>query len=60
MVDVQIGNLRRKFDPTGERQYIVSVRAIGFKLRDDVLYSAAASAAIASAALLEDPCRAAL
>jgi len=35
VVDVQIGNLRRKLDPTGERQYIVSVRAIGFKLRDD-------------------------
>ncbi len=35
VVDVQIGNLRRKLDPTGERQYIVSVRAVGFKLRDD-------------------------
>ena len=35
VVDVQIGNLRRKLDPTGERQYIVSVRAIGFKLKDD-------------------------
>ena len=36
VVDVQIGNLRRKLDPTGERQYIVSVRAIGFRLRDDL------------------------
>ena len=35
VVDVQIGNLRRKLDPTGERQYIASVRAIGFKLRDE-------------------------
>ena len=36
VVDVQVGNLRRKFDPTGERQYILSVRAIGFKLKDEV------------------------
>ncbi len=36
VVDVQIGNLRRKLDPTGERQYIASVRAIGFRLRDDL------------------------
>lgn len=34
VVDVQIGNLRRKLDPTGERQYIVSIRAIGFMLKD--------------------------
>ena len=36
VVDVQIGNLRRKLDPTGERRYIMSVRAIGFVLRDDL------------------------
>jgi two-component system, OmpR family, response regulator len=34
VVDVQIGNLRRKLDPTGERQHIVSIRAIGFVLKD--------------------------
>ena len=33
VVDVQIGNLRRKLDPTGERKYIVSIRAIGFMLK---------------------------
>jgi two-component system, OmpR family, response regulator len=33
VVDVHIGNLRRKLDPIGERQYIVSVQAIGFKLK---------------------------
>jgi two-component system, OmpR family, response regulator len=32
VVDVQIGNLRRKLDPTGSRKYIVNVRAVGFKL----------------------------
>jgi len=32
IVDVQIGNLRRKLDPTGERRVIVSVRSVGFKL----------------------------
>ena len=35
VVDVQVGNLRRKLDPTGERQYIVSIRTIGFMLKDD-------------------------
>jgi two-component system OmpR family response regulator len=35
VVDVHIGNLRRKLDPIGERQYIVSVRAIGFKLKGE-------------------------
>ncbi len=34
VVDVQIGNLRRKLDPIGGRQYIVNVRGFGFKLRD--------------------------
>ena len=34
-VDVQIGNLRRKLDPTGNRRLIVSVRAVGFKLSAD-------------------------
>jgi len=34
VVDVQIGNLRRKLDPTGERQYILSIRAIGFMLKE--------------------------
>ena len=32
VVDVQIGNLRRKLDPTGCRKFIVNVRAVGFKL----------------------------
>ena len=32
IVDVQIGNLRRKLDPTGNRRVIVSVRSVGFKL----------------------------
>ncbi len=32
VVDVQIGNLRRKLDPTGQRKYIVNVRAVGFRL----------------------------
>jgi two-component system, OmpR family, response regulator len=32
VVDVQIGNLRRKLDPTGSRRFIVNVRAVGFKL----------------------------
>ena len=32
VVDVQIGNLRRKLDPTGTRRVIVSVRSVGFKL----------------------------
>ena len=32
IVDVQIGNLRRKLDPTGNRRMIVSVRSVGFKL----------------------------
>jgi two-component system, OmpR family, response regulator len=34
VVDVQIGNLRRKLDPSGERQHIISIRAIGFMLKD--------------------------
>jgi two-component system, OmpR family, response regulator len=32
IVDVQVGNLRRKLDPTGDRRFIVSVRSVGFKL----------------------------
>jgi two-component system, OmpR family, response regulator len=32
VVDVQVGNLRRKLDPTGNRRIIVSVRSVGFKL----------------------------
>jgi two-component system, OmpR family, response regulator len=32
VVDVQIGNLRRKLDPTGSRRVIASVRSVGFKL----------------------------
>jgi len=32
IVDVQIGNLRRKLDPTGNWRVIVSVRSVGFKL----------------------------
>ena len=35
VVDVQIGNLRRKLDPTGERKYIVNVRSVGFRLDAD-------------------------
>jgi two-component system, OmpR family, response regulator len=35
VVDVQIGNLRRKLDPTGKRRVIVSVRSVGFKLNAD-------------------------
>jgi two-component system OmpR family response regulator len=35
IVDVQIGNLRRKLDPTGERRVIASVRSVGFKLNVD-------------------------
>ena len=34
-VDVQIGNLRRKLDPTANRRVIVSVRSVGFKLNVD-------------------------
>ncbi len=32
VVDVQIGNLRRKLDPTGTRHFIANVRGVGFKL----------------------------
>jgi two-component system, OmpR family, response regulator len=32
VVDVQVGNLRRKLDPAGNRRVIVSVRSVGFKL----------------------------
>ena len=32
VVDVQIGNLRRKLDPGGVRRFIVNVRGVGFKL----------------------------
>ena len=32
IVDVQVGNLRRKLDPAGDRRVIVSVRSVGFKL----------------------------
>ena len=35
VVDVQIGNLRRKLDPTGNRRFIVNVRSVGFKLNAD-------------------------
>ncbi len=35
VIDVQIGNIRRKLDPTGERKYIVNVRAVGFRLDAD-------------------------
>jgi two-component system, OmpR family, response regulator len=34
-VDVQIGNLRRKLDPTDNRRFIVNVRSVGFKLNAD-------------------------
>jgi two-component system OmpR family response regulator len=36
VVDVQIGNLRRKLDPASERWHIVNVRSVGFKLNADV------------------------
>ena len=35
VVDVQVGNLRNKLDPTGDRRFIVSVRSVGFKLNAD-------------------------
>lgn len=35
VVDVQIGNLRRKLDPTGARRLIINIRAVGFKLNAD-------------------------
>ena len=35
VVDVQIGNLRRKLDLTGVRRFIVNIRAVGFKLNAD-------------------------
>ena len=35
IVDVQVGNLRRKLDPTASRRVIVSVRSVGFKLNAD-------------------------
>ena len=35
IVDVQVGNLRRKLDPTGNRPVIISVRSVGFKLNAD-------------------------
>ena len=38
IVDVQVGNLRRKLDPTGDRRVIVSVRSVGFKLNADHLF----------------------
>ena len=36
VVDVQIGNLRRKLDPAGARRFIVNIRAVGFKLNADL------------------------
>jgi two-component system, OmpR family, response regulator len=35
IVDVQVGNLRRKLDATGNRRLIVNVRSVGFKLTAD-------------------------
>ena len=35
VVDVQVGNVRRKLDPTGDRRFIVSVRGAGFRLEPD-------------------------
>ncbi len=35
VVDVHIGNVRRKLDPAGKRKFIVNVRAVGFKLDAD-------------------------
>ena len=36
VVDVQMGSLRRKLDPTNDRRLIVSVRSVGFKLNADL------------------------
>jgi len=35
VVDVQIGNMRRKLDPTDNRRFIVNIRSVGFKLNTD-------------------------
>jgi two-component system OmpR family response regulator len=35
VVDVQIGNLRRKLDPADARRFIINIRAVGFKLNAD-------------------------
>jgi two-component system OmpR family response regulator len=35
VVDVQIGNLRRKLDPADARRFIINIRAVGFKLNVD-------------------------
>lgn len=35
VVDVHLGSLRRKLDPTGKRNYIVNIRSVGFKLDAD-------------------------
>jgi two-component system OmpR family response regulator len=35
VVDVQIGNLRRKLDAIGLRRFIVNIRAVGFRLNAD-------------------------
>ena len=35
VVDVHLGSLRRKLDPTGKRNYIVNVRSVGFRLDAD-------------------------
>jgi two-component system OmpR family response regulator len=35
VVDVQIGNLRRKLNPTDIQRFIVNIRAVGFKLNAD-------------------------
>jgi two-component system, OmpR family, response regulator len=35
IMDVQMGNLRRKLDPIDSRRFIVSVRSVGFKLNAD-------------------------
>lgn len=36
VVDVQIGNLRRKLDPADARRFIINIRAVGFKLNADI------------------------
>ncbi len=35
VVDVQIGNLRRKLDPADARRFIINIRSVGFKLNAD-------------------------
>jgi len=44
VVDVQVCNLRHKLDPTGERQFLVSIRGVGFRLEPEGLAGSATRA----------------